>query len=202
MCTGGYRSVIYVKVYTQGCGLVEDVTDLRFDLRVYAARRKRNWSRLCCAHSTPEATKKQSPTSLQTINAYKLTVKAARNAGNSRHVRNRARGTVILFSSSFMQRLIYVRRKWGLQVPMQQRVRPTPPGSLTGDADIQYDFDRPCNVRKVSLQRDCLTWNGGKKGSRASRGILACISGGWRGCSYRIGRRHCNASQNLICRGT
>ena len=179
-----------------------DVTDLRFDLRVYAAWRKRTWSRLCCANSTPEATKKQFPTSLQTINAYKLTVKAARSAGNSRHVRNRARGTVIIFSSSFMQRLICVRRKWGVQVPMKQRARPAPPVSLTDDADIQFDFDRPCNVRKVSLQGDCLTWNGGKKESRASRGILACICGGWRGCSYRIGRCHCNTGQNLICRGT
>jgi hypothetical protein len=54
----------------------------------------------------------------------KLTVKAARGASNSRHERNRIRGTVIIIStvfaycvsSSLFERLIYVSRNRVVQV--------------------------------------------------------------------------------------
>jgi hypothetical protein len=44
---GGATGV--TEVDTQGCGLGEDVADLRLELGVKAARWKRNWSWLCCA---------------------------------------------------------------------------------------------------------------------------------------------------------
>ena len=43
------RGVIDVKVNMQGCVLVENVADLKFELGVKSNTVKRNWSWLCCA---------------------------------------------------------------------------------------------------------------------------------------------------------
>jgi hypothetical protein len=76
----------------------------------------------------------------------KLTVKAARGASNSRHERNRIRGTVIIIStefaycvsSSLFERLIYVSRK-GCVCSLREGVR------TTGETLVQIAEVHECN---------------------------------------------------------
>jgi hypothetical protein len=82
----------------------------------------------------------------------------SRGASNDRHERNRVRGTVIiistvvmyLVSSSFSYRRIYISRRRVMQGVIKGGVGNTPE-TLVGDAQIQYEVDRPCSAASRCL---------------------------------------------------